>query len=59
MDDIERGAMALIRARDLRWSIIPETWKDEARRQSAAVIEAVNQTWIAGYNDYLDQRTLA
>jgi len=49
---VERGARALIRVRDLRWDMMRESWKDEARRQSAAVIEAADQTWIAAFNEY-------
>lgn len=53
MDErVERGARALIRVRDLRWDMIRETWRDEARRQAGAVIEAADQTWIAAFNEY-------
>lgn len=48
---VERGAMALIRARDLRWVTIRNSWKDEARRQAAMVIEAADQTWIAALEE--------
>lgn len=49
---VENGAMALLRMRDLDWWKVPETWRDEARRQAAAVIEAAEQTWIVEFNSW-------
>jgi hypothetical protein len=49
---VERAARALAFAKNLNWDAIKPDWKEELRFQAAIMLEAADQTWVAGLEDW-------